>query len=58
MIDNQADYERIFRAKARLPRSPSHQGVSTSPAVPSTSSAGFTTTNTIEQLKFHQYRLL
>ena len=42
MIDNQADYEQIFRAKARLPRSPSHQGVSTQPAAaPSSSSAGF-----------------
>ncbi|UJR35710.1 hypothetical protein I4U23_028460 [Adineta vaga] len=40
MIDNQADYEQIFRAKARLPRSPSHQGVAAQPAVPS-SSAGF-----------------
>jgi hypothetical protein len=43
MIDNQADYERIFHARARLPRSPSHQGVSTSSTVPSSSSAGFTT---------------
>jgi len=40
MIDNQADYEQIFRPKAPLPRSPSHQGVSTQATVPS-SSAGF-----------------
>ncbi|CAF2379110.1 unnamed protein product [Rotaria sp. Silwood2] len=46
MIDNQVDYDRIFRGKARLPRSPSHQGVSAQPTVSSTSSsssAGFTT---------------
>ncbi|CAF3383636.1 unnamed protein product [Rotaria sp. Silwood1] len=46
MIDNQADYDRIFRAKARLPRSPSHQGISAPPTVSSTSSSssgGFTT---------------
>jgi len=43
MIDNQADYDRIFHARARLPRSPSHQGVSTPSTVPSSSSAGFTT---------------
>jgi hypothetical protein len=42
MIDNPADYERIFRAKARLPRSPSRQEVSAQPTVPSSSSAGFT----------------
>jgi hypothetical protein len=42
MIDNQVDYDKIFRAKARLPRSPSHQGVSPQPTVPSSSSAGFT----------------
>ncbi|CAF3711098.1 unnamed protein product [Adineta steineri] len=41
MIDNQADYERIFRGKARLPRSPSHQGSSTQSKGPSLSSAGF-----------------
>lgn len=35
MIDNPADYERIFRPKARLPRSPSHQGVSAQPTVSS-----------------------
>ncbi|CAF4459357.1 unnamed protein product [Rotaria socialis] len=44
MIDNQADYERIFRGKARLPRSPSHQGGSTvsssiSSGVPETQSS-------------------
>ncbi len=41
MIDNQADYEKIFRGKARLPRSPSHQGVAAQPTVPPSSSAGF-----------------
>jgi hypothetical protein len=40
MIDNQVDYDRIFRGKARLPRSPSHQGASAVPAS-SSSSAGF-----------------
>jgi hypothetical protein len=30
MIDNQADYERIFRPKGRLTRSPNHQGASSS----------------------------
>ncbi|CAF1169077.1 unnamed protein product [Rotaria sordida] len=45
MIDNQVDYDRIFRAKARLPRSPSHQGISAQPTVSSSSSSstGFTT---------------
>lgn len=37
MIDNQADYERIFRGKQRLPRSPSHPTQSAS----AQSSAGF-----------------
>lgn len=41
MIDNQADYDEIFRGKARLPRSPSHQGVSAAAIVPPSSSAGF-----------------
>jgi hypothetical protein len=41
MIDNPADYERIFRAKAHLPRSPSRQEVPAQPTVPSSSSAGF-----------------
>jgi hypothetical protein len=43
MIDNQAAYDQIFRANTRLPRSPSHQGVSAQPAAPppSSSSAGF-----------------
>ena len=41
MIDNQADYEKIFRVKARLPRSPSHQDVSPQPIAPPSSSAGF-----------------
>lgn len=35
-IDNQADYNQIFRPKARLSRSPSQQ------SVPSSSSSGFT----------------
>ncbi|CAF1339445.1 unnamed protein product [Rotaria magnacalcarata] len=44
MIDNQADYERIFCGKARLPRSPSRQGGSTvsssiSSGVPETQSS-------------------
>jgi hypothetical protein len=42
MIDNQADYDNIFRGKARLPRSPSHQGVAAQPSAPPASSAGFT----------------
>ena len=33
MIDNQADYDRIFRAKTRLQRSPSYQSVATPAAV-------------------------
>jgi len=41
MIDNQADYDRIFRPKARVTRSPGHQTVSTQPTVPSSSSTGF-----------------
>ena len=43
MIDNQADYDEIFRGRARLPRSPSHQGVSPGsvPLPPPSSSAGF-----------------
>ena len=42
MIDNQADYDRIFRGKARLPRSPSRQEASSQAnEAPSSSSAGF-----------------
>ena len=41
MIDNQADYEQIFRAKARVPRSPSKQGIVPQPTIPSSASAGF-----------------
>jgi len=46
MIDNQAAYDQIFRSKTRLPRSPSHQGVSVQsttppPPPPASSSAGF-----------------
>lgn len=45
MIDNQADYDEIFRGRARVPRSPSHQVVAAAPvpAAPSvpSSSAGF-----------------
>jgi hypothetical protein len=48
MIDNQLDYDKIFRAKARLSRSPSHQRVSAQATVPSSSSARFTIQNTID----------
>jgi hypothetical protein len=42
MIDNQADYDRIFRGKARLPRSPSQQVVSSQvTATPGSSTTGF-----------------
>lgn len=60
MIDNQADYDAIFRGKARLPRSPSHQTVSApsivppppapDPAAPS-SSAGFSVPTEIPSVK-------
>jgi len=39
MIDNQADYDRIFRGKQRLPRSPSHP--TTSATASAQTSAGF-----------------
>jgi hypothetical protein len=41
MIDNQVAYDQIFRSKTRLPRSPSHQGVSAQSTPPPSSSAGF-----------------
>ena len=45
MIDNQADYDKIFRGGARVPRSPSHQGSAPAPVPPlppvPSSSAGF-----------------
>lgn len=56
MIDNQADYDEIFRGRVRLPRSPSHQAVSAPPTVPpppppSSSSAGFSVPTEIPPVK-------